>query len=209
MLASISEKSLQPFFPRARTHFSGSRCSRVPTDAVDVNRHRPIDCATRLLSREGSSHKSSWSAMTGEMLGGLYRNDEATRSRARRVNTQAPTIRNCSGSHRTSVSRGGQHLRKRLLPRPTWLEIPRLAGLGAWVLGLTAQPGACTPGRAEMNGATHDHEAEFGAVGSPAGVVFRPASLDTKVTRKSPNSSSRIPNANPRAIDPANLNMTE
>jgi transposase len=58
---------------------SGAACAWMLEVANGVNRHRPV---TRLPSQEGSSHTSSWSVVTEEMVGGQHRNDEATQIRA-------------------------------------------------------------------------------------------------------------------------------
>ena len=71
----------QEFCRRGQKH-SGDACAGMLETRFGANGHRPVDWATRLPSREGSSHNSSWSEMTEEMVGGQHRRDEATRKRA-------------------------------------------------------------------------------------------------------------------------------
>src|ERR1700756_4146393 len=82
---------------------------------------------------------------------------------------------------------------------------PPASGVGDWKLTAFAAKmrratGINSPPKTQFficgegeTGPTHYSGTGFGAVGSMAGVALRAASLGTKVTRKSPNSSSRSP----------------
>ena len=62
--------------------------------------------------------------MTEEMVGGQHRNDESDTDLSV-TGEHANAKDRCLRIWRPGVSRGGQHHKKKLLPRPTSLEIAR------------------------------------------------------------------------------------
>ena len=76
--------------------------------------------------------------MTEEMVGGQHRNDESDTDLSVRGEHTNATIDAFFRSWRTGVPSGGQHPRKKLLQRPTSLEIACLPGAKS-VLSLATQ----------------------------------------------------------------------
>src|SRR5215472_9819223 len=112
-------------FTRCLTEGSQSTCDRP------VKEHLRQFNSRTLSRHDVLSDKSSWSAMTEEMVGGQHRSDESDTDPS--VKGEHANARDrCLRSRRWGVSRGGQHPGKKLLPRPTSLEKADFSGASGY-----------------------------------------------------------------------------